>query len=194
MSSENYGACSGFQCVGDASYLSFSVKQGTSKPGVTSAGVALGLLDIGTVVTSNGSSVNSIFVTADSSADNGLVVTVRDEYGGLARQSAPSQVIVSATETIAPGNEGFGLCVFSADEDASSDTTFDAVSPYSSSCNKTDQHAVGLVNTSPQIILQSSGRLISGDAEILVKGAVGATTAAGDDYSDVLTFIATATY
>ncbi|MBU0625456.1 hypothetical protein KKF05_03890 [Patescibacteria group bacterium] len=194
MTSETYAVCSGFQCMGEAEFLSFSITQGTAKPGSAGAGINLGTLTTSSVTTSDGSTVNSLFILAESSGDNGIVITVKSDNAGLKRASNPSVVINSSTASLTASSEGYGLCVFSADEGSTSPTTFDAVNPYNSGCDKSAAHNVGLVDSTSRAIVQASGDLKNGDAEILLKAAIASITRAGDDYQDNLTFIATTTY
>jgi hypothetical protein len=191
QSSANFQACSGFECFQNTPFISVSVKEGTSAPGTDGAGVALGTLSASSVTTSDGSAVNSIFVTADSNAQSGTVVTVADENGGLKRTST-IDTIASATATLVPGTAGYGLCIFSTSQDSDSPTTFDPLSPFTGgSCDKTTGHDVGAISTTPTTILQSTGPLKGGTAEILTKAAIGTTTASGTDYADTITFVAT---
>jgi hypothetical protein len=194
LSSTNYTLDSGFQPFGSAGYLTFSVKEGTSSPGTAGANVSLGTLSTGSVTTSDGSSVNSIFITADSNAGGGLIVTVVNDSAGLASTSVPADVITSASETLSAGSEGYGVCVFSITEDAASPTSFLSASPYNGSCDKSSNHAVGITDTTARTIMSSSGELSAGSAEVLVKAAIASETPAHADYSSNLTFIATATY
>lgn len=192
--SASYKGCSGYQCFVATPYLSFSVKEGTSAPGTTGAGINLGTAIPGNVTTSNGTSVNSIFITAESNATGGTVITVKDTNTGLARISSPSSTIPSATATLVGGTAGFGICVFSNTQHVDSPTSFAKVAPFASTCTKTTGHSVGGLTTTAQTILQASGALKGGEAEILVKASTSATTPAGNDYSDTLTVIITGTY
>ncbi len=193
LASASFEACAGYQCFLQPPYISFSVKQGTASPGTAGAGVTLGTLTTGAVTTSDGSTVNSVFVTAESNANDGLVVTVRDTNNGLKRDST-SDTIASATATLVAGTAGYGLCVFSVTQHADSPNTLTKASPYNGTCTKTSGHDVGGVSTSSQNILTSAGAIKGGDSEILVKAAISAITAAGIDYGDTLTFVATGTY
>ena len=193
LASASFQSCAGYQCFIQPPYISFSVKQGVASPGTTGAGVPLGTLTTSTVTTSDGSTINSVFITTETNAHNGVAVTVRDANGGLKRTST-ADTIASATATLVAGTAGFGLCVFSVTQHADSPTSLSKASPYSSTCTKTTGHAVGAVSTSAQDILISTGAIKGGDAEILVKAAISAVTAAGTDYADTLTFIATGTY
>jgi hypothetical protein len=194
MTSETYIGCSGFQCMGEAEFLSFSIAQGIAKPGTAGAGIGLGTISTSGVVTSDDATVNSIYLLAESSGDNGLVITIKGANSGLKRVSDPDAVINSTSSDLVAGTAGYGVCVFSADEGPTSPTTFDAVNPYNGTCNKTTGHSVGIVDTLSRVVVQSSGVLKNGDAEILIKAAISSTIEAGDDYQDNLTFIATTTY
>lgn len=191
--SANFKACAGYQCFRGAPYISFSVKEGLTAPGSVGANIALGTLTTGAVTTSNGTSINSAFITAESNAYFGSVITVRDVNTGLKRVSAAS-TIASSTATLVAGTQGYGICVFSNTQDADSPTAFSKSAPYASTCTKTTGHSVGGLTTTPQTILSSTGALKGGNAEILVKAAISVTNAAGNDYADTVTFVMTSTY
>jgi hypothetical protein len=193
LASTNFEACSGYQCFQGTPYITFSVTQGTSAPGTAGAGVALGTLSTGSVKTSDGSAINSIFVTAESNAAGGTVVRVRDTNAGLKRVST-ADTITSSTATLVAGTAGYGLCVFSATQHAESPTAFVKQTPFDGTCTKTTGHGVGLLTTSAAPILQSTGSLKGGSAEILVKAAISPLTPAGADYADTITLVATGTY
>jgi hypothetical protein len=194
LASTNFKACTGYQCFQSTPYLSFTVKEGLTEGSATAgAGVALGIIDLVSVKTSNGTSINSIFISAESNAAGGNVITVRDAFTGLKRAST-ADTIASSTATLTAGSQGFGVCVFSTAQHADSPTSLAKAAPYNGSCNKTSNHAVGGVNTSNQNILTSSGPLKGGTSEILVKAARSSTNAAGNDYQDTLTFIMTGTF
>lgn len=193
LASANFEACSGYQCFQTTPYITFSVTQGTSSPGTAGAGVALGTLTTGSVKTSDGSAINSIFITAESNAAGGTIVRVKDTNTGLKRIST-ADTIASATATLVAGTAGYGICVFSVAQHAESPTSLAKISPFDGACTKTTSHAVGGLTTSTQPILQSTGALKGGSSEILVKAAVSSSTPAGNDYADTLTFIATGTY
>lgn len=194
LSSAGFRACSGYQCFMGESYISFSVKEGTVAPGSVGVGVDLGEFSVSAVSGSNGTSVNSIFVSAETNASGGSVITVRDANGGLQSASNPAAEITSATASLVAGTEGYGLCVQSATESAESPSNFDVDAPYASACDKTSGHSVGLVDATDRTILDSNAELAGGEAEILVKSAVSTVTPAAVDYRDTLTFIFTATF
>lgn len=193
LASASYKSCSGFECFGsNVPYITMSVKEGVSAPGTTGAGVALGTLSTGSVTTSDNAAINSVFITTESNGSGGTIVTVTDDNNGLKRVSTPD-TILSATALLSPGGEGFGICVANATQDGASPTTFNAVAPYASTCT-TSAHNVGLVSTTPNTVLSSSGKLLGGEAEVYVKASISPTTASGSDYEDTLTFIGTATF
>lgn len=194
LSSASYQGCSGYECFVATPFLTFSVKQGTSAPGTTAAGVYLGAIPLSSVITSNGSSVNSIFITTETNATSGVSITVKDANSGLARASAPAQKIDSASATLVAGTAGYGFCVYTTSVGSESPATLSKASPYNGTCNYTTGHVVGLLDDTNRQILSSTGSVKTGQAEILVKAAAGSTTQAGSDYQDTATFIATGTY
>jgi len=196
MFSTNYGLCAGYECFRLEPYVSFSVKEGTSSPGTTGAGVALGTLETTSIKTSDGSTVNSVFLTAETNAPNGGTVTVRSVTPeGLASTSVPGDTISIGSDqvTLTTGNEGYGICVYTNSQHADSPTTFVDQYPYNGSCDYST-HQVGRVQTAAQSILSSTGALKGGTAEVLVKGSRSVSTPAHSDYADSLVFIFTGTY
>jgi hypothetical protein len=186
MSSDNYGLCAGFQCLGEGAYLSFDITTGTSCPGVGIGDVALGALTTAAVKSSDGAAVNSICLTAESSASGGTVITVRDATSGL-HSALASHTIGSAT--LSPLNAGvgaFGICVYS-------NSNLDKEPPYDSACDY-DTHNIGVVSPTNRPILTAASDFTNGAAEILVKASASTTTPAAADYTDNLTFILTSTY
>jgi len=186
LESANYKGCSGFQCVDGSPYISFSVKEGILKPGAEGAGVALGSLSTSSVTT-------SVFILTETSAENGLAVGVISTYSGLKRLST-SDTISSSTATLSAGNEGYGVCVDSVSEDPDSPDSLSIAAPYDGTCNKINGHDVGLVDASLRTVVESTGQIKGGDVEILVKASISPISAAGNDYIDTLTFVATGTY
>ena len=189
-SSANYNSCAGYECFQGASYISFSLKEGLAAPGAAGANVALGTLSPVAVTTSNGATVNSVFVTAETNARTGLNVTVVDSNAGL-HSTIASYTINSATATLAAGMQGFGLCVFSNTQDGQSPTPFGKTAPFAGTCTKIAGHDVGGLTAGAQTILGSVGQLKGGSAEVLVKASMSPATASATDYSDSITFIAT---
>jgi len=185
--SPNYRLCAGFQCMGISSFLSFSVKEGLSSPGTDGAGVALGGLTPGSVKTSDGSSINSIFLTGASQAAS-TVIQVKSLNAALKSATNPTATLPSATADLSTAARGYGLCIFSA-------TNLTKTFPYNDAdCDRSTLHKVGIVDTSRRTVLSSTGAFQDGDAEVLVKAKSSTTTAAATDYADTLTFTMTSTY
>jgi len=192
--SASYAACAGYQCFQSEPFVSFSVKEGTSAPGSAGVGVALGTLTTGAVTTSDGTSISSIFLTAESNAPQGMAVTVKGANGALKSIGTPASTIPSATASLIAGTAGFGVCIFANTQDVDSPSSFTKQAPYAGTCTKTTGHDVGQIQTSAQNILTSSAELKGGTAEVLVKAAISPVTPGRPDYAETLTFIATGTY
>ena len=193
LSSTNFKGCAGYECFQVTPYIAFSVKEGTSAPGVLGADVSLGTLSRVSVTTSDGVAINSVFVAAQTNAKNGINVTVADANTGLLSASA-SHTIPSADATLVGGTEGYGLCVFSVTQSGQSPTVIAKQAPYNGVCTKTVGHVVGGVSPTPQTILASTGQLKDGLAEVLTKAAISVVSPAASDYTDTLTFIGTGTF
>lgn len=194
LASASFIGCSGFQCYTSAPYLAFSVKVGLARPGVAGDPVDLGLLSRTAVTTSDGITIKSGFINVESSASGGVIVTVRSDNGGLARVSAPTVKVVSTTESLVAGNEGYGVCVEAVRQGAESPTSLSKVFPYNGTCNKIAGHDVGAVQTTAQNLVSTTGELADGEADILIKASIASESPAGSDYGDNLTFIATGTF
>lgn len=194
LTSTNYVACSGFQCASSAApFITFSVKTGLTSPGTAGSPIPLGVLSTSAVTTSDGTTIKSIFLTVDSNATGGTVITVKDANNGIKRTST-ADLIDSANGVISVGSEAFGICVFSTAQGGSSPSTLTKVSPFNNTCTKTTGHNVGGPTTTNQNILTASSGISTGTSEILVKASISPTSSAGSDYTDTLTFIATATF
>ena len=183
--------CSGFACFDKNQYITFRSERDRGA-GVAGAGVSLGTLTTGVVSTSDGAGINSIFLTAASNATNGIVVTVKGTNTGL--QGTSGGTIPTSSGALTAGSAGYGLCVFSTTQGGSSPALFVKGATYDGACTKVNSHVVGSVTTTAQTMVSSSGALLGGSAEVLVKAAISATTPAGNDYQDVVTFIATGTF
>jgi hypothetical protein len=158
-------------------------------------GVDLGILTSGTVATSDGSAVNSIWVDLMTNAASGATVTVQDANLGL-QSAATGHTIATGTATLTAGTEGYGVCVKSVTQ--TNGGPLAPTAPYDGpNCDYTDpNHDVGaLDNATPQEILNTSYDVIEGGrAEVLIKAAISNITPAAGDYSDTITFIATGSF
>jgi hypothetical protein len=145
---------------------------------------------------SDGSSVSSVWLDLETNATGGATVTVRSANAALKSVSSPSDAIVSATETLAANDEGYGLCVAGVSGTFRSEmpaTTFTAQAPYASTCI-VGGYSIGRLQTGDQSLLIATGPLAAGRAQLRIAASVTNGTAAHPDYTDLLTFIATATY
>lgn len=165
--------------------------------------VALGTLTSTSVTTAG----DNICLDLDSNASGGVVVTVQGSGAADALESAGSGDSIGTTYAagnggqtlLAAGTEGYGLCVAATSAVTGSAT---AVAPYNANCTETTAGGGNIVggvdSAAPQQILTTNDDAIDGTANntasILVKAAISGTTAAANDYTDVLTFIATGTF
>jgi hypothetical protein len=139
--------------------------------------------------------VNSIWLDLDTNASAGAVVTVRNANGanGLVSTSNPADDIDSADGTMADGVENYGICSISE-----SDTfgNLDDLAPFDGACSAdAEDNVVGGLSTTPTPIYDTDGApIIGGRARIGINGAISPSTPAHNDYTDILTFIATATF
>jgi len=159
--------------------------------------VALGSITTSdTRVSGNTDSINMIIAEMDSNAPGGVVVTVRNANGanGLVSTSVPASNINSADGTMADGTENYGLCVMTVTQTSG---TLSKASPYNSgtcATNSETNDVQALTTTGENILNTGGSSIVGGHAEIAVNAAIATTTASLPDYTDTLTFIATATY
>jgi hypothetical protein len=94
---------------------------------------------------------------------------------------------------MAGGTENYGLCVVNVTQ---STGTLSKASPYNSgSCSgNTETNAIQGLTTTGENIVTSTAPLGAGRAQIAVNAAISSSTPAHTDYSDTLTFVATATF
>lgn len=156
--------------------------------------VDLGVLNAGSVSSSNGSSIRMIVAEGETNALGGMVVTLYSTGGadGLRSASVPADKIPSTTGTMSAGTARFGLCVATTGL-----TGFSRAAGYSSdTCAlSSGTNGVRALSTTPTDILNSGGSVLTnGHAEIVVNAGISTTTPAHSDYEDTLTFIATGTF
>lgn len=153
--------------------------------------VPLGVLSPSSVTVSGGS-VNMIIAEGGTNASGGMNITVNNANGanGLVSTSTPADRIESATATMVAGTENYGLCVASANLSGFSRST-----AYSTTCalNSGTNAVVGLTSSVADM-LTASAPVSNAHAEIVVNAAIAGATPAHTDYTDTLTFIATASY
>lgn len=141
-------------------------------------------------------SINAIWIDISANAGGGVVITVQNANGGngLVSTSTPADNINSTTGAIADGTERYGLCVIST---TATTGTLSKAAPYNDGTCATNSETndVDALTTTPTNILNTGGLPIGGGrAQIAVNGSISGTTAAHNDYTDTLTFIATGTF
>jgi hypothetical protein len=168
--------------------------------------VALGIIPLADVVSSDVNGVNHICTRLSTNASSGATVTVKSLHAALMSSAVNGDVIPSLTanggdNAMHAGTANYGLCadgVRSTDgatrsAPASSDPV--ALAPFVTSC--TDGVAagsVGNVTTSAQTIWHVAHATSNAYQNLEVKAAISGTTAAHSDYGDTLTFVATGTF
>ena len=171
--------------------------------------VELGTLSLGAVTSSDAAGIKHICTRLSSNASSGTVVRLKDANAGL--HSAATGHTIPATfgfSTMAVGAEGYAVCLYNVIVDAATPTSemygsgFDFGSLYSSGteddspyCTGTLHHIGTEIGTNAVNILDTGGSAVAnGVATVLVKAGISSTTAAANDYTDTLTFIATGTF
>ncbi len=127
-----------------------------------------------------------IWLDLDTNADYGARIYLSGNAAGLASLSA-ANTITSATADLSATNEGFGAQSASATQ--SSGGPLAATSPYDGSSAN-----VGIISTTLRQLYASSGPIASGRSSFLLKAKAGTQTPAADDYQDILTAIAAASF
>ncbi len=181
----------GTQSSGTACSGSFAGNGGT---------VALGTLTTGAVATSD-TSVANICTRVTTNAGTGAVVKVKSLNAALKSTAVPGDTIASTSATLSAGTSGYGVCVGSGGgaSETGKDVTTPvgaspvATSPFNGSCT-TAAHAVGGLTTGAQSIWSLANASQNAYFKIYVKAAISGTVPAHSDYSDTLTFVATATF
>jgi hypothetical protein len=125
---------------------------------------------------------------------------VKSLYGELRSVSVTEDAIPSADALpLDPDTEGYGMCVGSGLSDTGLDVTTPAgsspvpASPFSGSCSSS-AHYIGGLTGGTQTLWTLTGPSQNAFARVYLKAGISSITPAHDDYTDTLTFIATATY
>lgn len=174
--------------------ITFDIDMGTTCGGETGTPYSLAF---GTVATSDvessgtTDSVNAICLDHGHNGTDGSVITVVSAQAALKSTSVPGDTIGSSTALMAAGTENYGICV---DETPPAGftraTNFDGANcELNSNINN-----VGALTTSAQNIVTTAAPVASSLVEVYASVAVASSTEAHNDYSDTLTFIATATF
>jgi hypothetical protein len=189
LTSTNYAACVGYQCLNEAAFLSVNYAVQSSPCTDTSASsppydVPLGTLSPSAVSTA----ANRICVRVTSNAGGGVVVEGKSTNAALKSVSTPADMIVSATATLVAGTTGYGFCSSNAQNG------FTAQAPYNGTCDTSTGHQVGGIATVDQTIWSSSGPVTDAYGELLTKAAISSTVPAHNDYQDTLIVTVTGTF
>jgi len=189
MTSTNYAACVGYQCLNEAPFLSVTYSVQTSPCDGTSSStppfnVPLGTLSSSAVTTAS----NRICVRVTSNATGGVTVEGKSTNASLKSVSTPADLIASNTATLTSGASGYGFCSSNAQNG------FTAQSPFAGSCDTSSNHAVGGITTAAQTIWSATGPISNAYGELLTKASISTTVPAHNDYQDTLTITVTGTY
>jgi hypothetical protein len=140
----------------------------------------LSTLSTGSITTANAS------LTYATNAPNGGYVYAMGLYGGL-RSVSQNYTIPSTTTDLLAG-QGFGLRSVSATQ--TSGGPFTAQAPY----NNATASIVGAMLTNLQPLYAATTALVGGSANFTIGASRAATTPAANDYQEVLTFVAAASF
>ncbi len=145
--------------------------------------VALGELGPGIVTTGN----DYIWLDLATNAEGGANILVKGDNAGLASAHA-NHTLPSVSANLAVASEGFGLKVASVTQSSGGPFTADA--PYNGS-----NDVVGAVSTSYGSLLSAIGApIVGGRASVQTKAIINAITPAANDYQEIVTLIAVATF
>ena len=189
LTSTNYGACVGYQCLDESPFLSVTYAVQSSPCTDTSSSSPPYLIALGTISSSAVSTAaNRICVRVTANAQGGISVEGRSVNGALKSTSTPADLIASGTATLAAGTSGYGFCSSNAQNG------FSAVAPYNGTCNTGSGHVVGGMALVDQTIWSATGPVTNAYGELLTKASISTTVPAHNDYADTLIVTVTGTY
>jgi hypothetical protein len=177
--------------------LTFDIDTSTSSGADTAAPYTV---DFGTLTTSGRFSgtgnVEYIMFDLDTNGTQGAVITILNANGtsGMVSASEPTESIANSTGSMSSGVENYGWCVLSVTQ--TSGATLTRAGGYSSyTCNGALADTTeALSSTTPETFLTVSGPVAGARGVLSGSAATSVLTEAHDDYSDTLTFVATATF
>lgn len=189
LSSTNYRACVGYQCLKEAPFLTvvYAVQSGACDGTSSSSppyAVPLGTLTTASVTTGS----NRVCVRVTTNASGGVLVNGKSTNAGLRSTGTPGDIIASGTESLTAANEGYGVCSSNAQNG------FTALSPFNGTCNTGAGHSVGGLTTTDQTIWSINGPVNNAFGEMLTKASISGVTPAHNDYADTLIITVTGTY
>ncbi len=178
-------------------YITFDLdiadgSKGDSDPGASGYALDLGELTYGTATTSSTPSVDEIWFDLASNASNGVAVQVKTGNTSGLVSTADSIPFVSGNDnqlTTDQQDGEFGISALSETQGTGS-ATLTAASAYDNS----GVDYVSPVTTTFADIYTANGAIYDGVGQIGAAAVAGKLTAAADDYSNTLTFRATATF
>lgn len=145
--------------------------------------VDLGELQPGIVTTGS----DYIWLDLATNAEGGANILARGENGGL-KSTYATHTIPSTSANLAVASEGFGLKVASVTQGSGGPLIADA--PYNGS-----NDVVGAISTSYESLLSAVGSpIVGGRGSAQVKAIITSITPAANDYQELLTLIAVATF
>ncbi|MCA9391719.1 hypothetical protein KC614_00755 [candidate division WWE3 bacterium] len=152
--------------------------------------IDLGELVYSSVTDESTSGVSEIYLDIDTNADGGAIVQVLSANGNLSSSisgdNIPSNTGALTTGT-ANGNYGIGA----SENAAATEGALTVESPY----NVSSPNVGAVSNLSFQPLFNTGAApIVGGDGEVDVRAISGISTSAATDYTDTLTFRATATF
>lgn len=145
-------------------------------------GINFGELNIGSVTTSS----EKIWVDFETNAYAGGAVFLAGDNVGLTSINA-SYTITSATADLAVATSGYGLKGNTVAESSGGPLTL--VSPYNGASDN-----VGILDTTLREVFSASAPIVAGRGSAYLKTKISSTIPPAEDYSDLITAIASATF
>ncbi|MDB5186125.1 MAG: hypothetical protein JWL85_648 [Candidatus Saccharibacteria bacterium] len=160
--------------------ITFSVT--TSAQPTPPFSINFGSLLTGSVVTA----AQTINLGIDSNAASGVHVYLTGKNGGLLSAGAGHTIASSSTD-LSVAAEGYGIRSSSVSQTSGGPLT--AQAPYNVSNDN-----VGLIDTTSRSLYSSGAPLVGGVATLLLKAKASPNAPQGNDYNDVLTFVASGSF
>lgn len=150
----------------------------------------LGELVYSSVTDESTSGVSEIYIDLDTNADGGAFVGVLSANGNLT-SAISGDNIPSNSGALSTGSTNGGYGLGASENAAATEGTLTPQSPY----NVASPNVGAVSNLSFQNIFSTGlAPIVGGDGEIDVRAISGISTSAASDYTDTLTFRATATF
>jgi hypothetical protein len=189
LSSTNYRACVGYQCLQEAPFLTVTYAVSSTPCTTTTSSSPPFNVPLGTLTTAAVSTAsNHICVRVTANASGGVAVKGKSSNAALKSVSVAADTIPSASATLTAGTRGYGFCSFQAVNG------FSAQSPFNGSCDTSSNHAVGGITTSDQNVWTAATPVNNAYGDLLTKAAISGTVPAHNDYQDTLTITVVGTY